>query len=57
MPVALTGYALFLMAFMWLARFYFDNYLGYSLLFLSLAAFWPRDEGDVNDTDLTCGSD
>ena len=41
---ALGGYAVFLLVFMWLARFYFENYLGYILLVLITAAFWPADE-------------
>ncbi len=41
---ALAGYAVFLLVFMWLARFYFENYLGYILLTLSVAAFWPADD-------------
>lgn len=41
---ALGGYAVFLLVFMWLARFYFENYLGYILLTLATAAFWPADD-------------
>lgn len=41
---ALAAYGLFLLVYMWFARFYFDNYVGYIILVLSLAAFWPTQE-------------
>ncbi|MCW5851502.1 MAG: DUF2029 domain-containing protein [Anaerolineae bacterium] len=41
---ALGGYAVFLLVFMWLARFYFENYLGYILLVLATAVVCPADD-------------
>lgn len=41
--VALAAYGLFLLVYMWFARFYFDNYVGYIVLVLSVAAFWPAE--------------
>lgn len=41
---ALGAYAVFLFVFMWLARYFFDSYLGYILLVLGLAVLWPADD-------------
>ncbi len=41
--VALAGYGLFLLVYMWFARFYFDNYLGYIVMILAIAYFWPAE--------------
>ncbi|MFN8474534.1 MAG: glycosyltransferase family 87 protein [Anaerolineae bacterium] len=42
--LALAAYAIFLLVYMWFARFFFDNYLGYIIMLLAVAYFWPSDE-------------
>ena len=41
--IALAAYGLFLLVYMWFARFFFDNYLGYIVMILAVAYFWPSE--------------
>ncbi|MFN8499945.1 MAG: glycosyltransferase family 87 protein [Anaerolineae bacterium] len=49
--VALAAYAIFLLVYMWFARFFFDNYLGYIIMLLAVAYFWPSEESPVGEAE------